>query len=79
MKKERAKKIVENFIRREVRKSLNESYGQELDKLQKAFDRCVNSMRGSSVMENGPFGIWVDLGLRNQFCDESGKPLKRIN
>lgn len=50
---------------------VNESYGDELDKLQKCFDSVVDSMRGSSA--GNPKNIWIDLGLRNQFCDENGK------
>lgn len=57
--------------------SVNENYGEELDKLQKAFDKVVEAMRGSSVLENGPIGVWLDFGVRNQFCDEDGNIIKK--
>ena len=59
--------------------SLNENYGQELDKLQKAFDKAVESMRGSSILQvNGAIQVWIDFGERNQFCDETGKLSKTL-
>ena len=59
--------------------TITENYGHELDKLQKAFDAVVKSMGGSSVITNGPIDVWIDFGIRNQFCDDNGtllKPLK---
>jgi len=53
--------------------ALNENYGEELDALQKAFDKVVAAMKGSSAAD--PKQIWLDLGLRNQFCDEEGNIL----
>jgi hypothetical protein len=53
---------------------VNESYGQELDKLEKAFDKTAEAMRGSSALD--PYGeihIWVDLGVKKGFCDEMGR------
>lgn len=50
--------------------AVNENYGEELDKLQIAFDQVVSAMKGSSAAD--PKAIWIDLGLRNQFCDEEG-------
>lgn len=57
---------------------INESYGDVLNELVKSFDKAVDQMRGSSVMQiwNRPeAAIWIDLGERKQFCDEKGKLL----
>jgi hypothetical protein len=59
--------------------SVNENYGKELDKLQKAFDAVVDSMRGSSIISNGAIDVWIDFGVRNQFCDENGELTKKID
>lgn len=53
--------------------NINENYGRVLDDLQKAFDRAVALQQGTSILDEGPIAIWIDLGVRNQFCDENGR------
>jgi hypothetical protein len=67
------------FVSQETGIQINENYGKVLDNLQKQFDEAVKLMRGSSILsENGPISIWIDFGVRNQFCDEDGKLLKPL-
>jgi hypothetical protein len=75
---EKIKKFNE-FVLQETGTQINENYGKVLDNLQKQFDEAVKSMKGSSILsENGPISIWIDFGVRNQFCDEDGKLLKTL-
>lgn len=53
---------------------LHENYGQELDNLQRAFDKVLRNMSGSSAAD--PLQIWIDLGMRNQFVDQNGNILQ---
>jgi hypothetical protein len=72
--------LQESANQRPVNRKINENYGNELDKLQILFDKVVESMRGSSILQdNGAIQVWVDFGLRNGFCDEFGNLRKKLN
>lgn len=72
-----AQKVLEQMGVKANENNQSENYGSELDNLQKAFDKVASNMKGSSVAD--PLGIWIDLGVRNQFCDEDGKLLRPMN
>jgi vacuolar-type H+-ATPase subunit E/Vma4 len=49
-----------------IKENSNPEYVAALDKMQNVFDRITRAFVPS------PLQVWVDFGLRNQFCDENG-------
>ncbi len=63
------KPITENEESNSISES-DEEYNNALNNLQKELDKLTKKF-----MRQGK-SIWIDLGVRNQFCDENGMPLK---